>query len=165
MITAGVLLAAAAAPAPPPDFSQLSIFATAERRPAFEATTRVRVGTFEGPMVGAGVKVTYWFIREREDGEGRVTDRAAANSKTCPAVLHAIRGLEHLRLPTPDVPGYSRDYDVIVMDGTTYLLTGTSRHSDGQPGDFSVSSNTGTPLATWTERLFLSLESCWKETP
>lgn len=165
MTMAGVLVAAAIGAQQTPDFSQLSVFATVERRPSFEGTTRVRIGTFEGPLVPAGEKVTYWFLREREDREGRVVDRTVADGGGCPTSVAAIRGLEHLRLPTPDVPAYRRDYNVIVADGISYSLEGVSRHLDGQPGEFSVRSNTGTPLSKWTERLFQSLESCWRSLP
>lgn len=148
---------------PVPDFSQISVFATFERRGAFElGKTRVRIGTVEGPMDSTKGEVNYWFVRERHDRQGKVLDRSSASTAACPASLKPLRALEALQLPHPDVPGYQRDYDVIVVDGVGYKLEGTSRHADGQPGDYSIESNRGTPLARWADGLLRALENCWK---
>jgi hypothetical protein len=130
------IAAAAAQPATTiePDLKQLFVFATVERRPSFEPTTRVRIGTFEPFQENSGR--SYWFIRERENEQKQVTDRAATSTEACPAALSIVQSLEELELPRPDVIGYRRDYDVIVTDGIHYRLSGVVRHPDGQPGDF-----------------------------
>ena len=157
------LLAASLVHEPPsavPDFSQLWVFATLERDPAWENLTRIRIGTFEGTEADPGV--TYWFLREVQDEDERVSDSAWASSATCPAALPVLKRLEALEMPKPDVPGYRRNGGVIVMDGVSHRLSGVSRHRDGQPGDYSIESNNGTPLARWSDALFRALERCWR---
>lgn len=164
MAGAHLLLAAALAqtsPAGGPDFKQLWVFATIERRPSFEKGTRIRIGTFDSPM--GATDGAYWFVKGEEVSRDVYSEQAAASSKTCPAVLPVLKQLERLRLPQPDVPGIGRDYDKIVMDGVQYRLNGTSRHVDGQPGDYAIESNTRTPLAKWADALFRSLDGCWSK--
>jgi hypothetical protein len=115
-----------------PDLSQLSVFATIERKPSWEDRIRVRVGTFRGMESDSGS--TYWFTREIEDGSERVKAKAWTSTDSCPAALPVLRRLETLKMPQPDVPGSRRDANIIIMDGATYRLSGNARHADGQSG-------------------------------
>jgi hypothetical protein len=160
-----LLFAAVAAPAEaapiPPDFTQLWTFATFTAAPAFEPTAiRVKLGTFQA---GEGV---YWIVRDRVNREKEHSGPVEfTNSTLCPKVLPQLRRLEDLDMPAPDVPGMGRDADIIIMDGVSYTLQGSSRHADGQPGDYSIESNVGSPLARWVDGMDAALEGCWRPLP
>ena len=144
----------------PPDLRQLWVFATVEREPSWEDLIRVRVGTFGG--LETEPDPTYFFTREVEDREEHLRARAWTSTEVCPAALPVLRRLERLAMPHPDVPGYRRGANVIIMDGARYRLNGIARHADGQPGDYSIESNVGSPLAQWIDKLFSVLEKCWR---
>jgi hypothetical protein len=156
-LAAALLQGAAVAP---PDLSQLSDFATIERKPSWEDRIRVRVGTFGGMETDPGS--TYWFTREIEDKAEHIGGLAWTNTDACPAALPVLKRLERLKMPQPDVPGFGRDANIIIMDGASYRLSGIARHADGQPGDYSIESNRHSPLARWADKLFQVLEKCWK---
>ena len=157
------VMAAAAlqsAPVVPPDFSQLRVFATVERKPSWEDRLRVRIGTFRGMETDPGSD--YWFTREIEDGVERVKGRAWSSTASCPAALPVLQQLETLKMPQPDVPGYGRDANIIITDGSRYQLSRTALHADAQAGDYSIESSVQSPLARWADKLMSVLEKCWK---
>lgn len=144
-----------------PDLAQLHVFATVEQRPTFKGASRIRLGTFEGPILWPGQKVTYWFLMDRHDEEGRLVAQSVADSATCPASLAVVSNLQKLKLPHPDVPGVRPDFDAVSLDGTLYRLDVTARHPAGNVGDLSITSHGGTPLAEWTKALNGALDACW----
>ncbi|MFT3966058.1 MAG: hypothetical protein QM690_09270 [Sphingobium sp.] len=102
----------------------------------------------------------YWI--ERRERRGSAETMAWADSRRC-SPLHpliaAMRDLEPLR---PDPPGFNDDAALsLAVDGTLYRLEGSGRTGDRQSGRFSMSTNVGTPLAAWADRLEAELKPCW----
>lgn len=85
-----------------------------------------------------------------------------ADSATCPAIPSIIASMQNIKMPSP-APYGVRGGGLIVMmlDGAGYSLTAPS--SDVM-GSLTISSNIGSPLATWVDASIADLASCWTET-
>jgi hypothetical protein len=81
-----------------------------------------------------------------------------AESKTCPAVRSVIVSMRDIKIPSPAPYGLPDQSMSITMDGTGYSLTAPS--SDNM-GKLTISSNVGSPLASWVDASFKLLETCW----
>jgi len=61
-------------------------------------------------------------------------------------------------MPYPAPFGGDGDGGSIILDGITYVLTTPTNFPDGK---MTISSNEGSPLATWVNNAFKALEPCW----
>ncbi len=84
---------------------------------------------------------------------------AWADSETCPAVRSVIVAMRGIQMPSPAPYGLPDGSAVITLDGTGYSLTAPS--SDNM-GKLTISSNIGSPLASWVDTSLKQLESCWR---
>ena len=83
---------------------------------------------------------------------------AWADSATCPAVRSVMVSMRNIRMPSPTPYGLPGQAMTITLDGTGYSLTAPS--SDNM-GKLTISSNIGSPLASWVDASLKQLESCW----
>jgi len=141
------------------DFDRVVLFATIERSPAFGRTTRLRIGMV--PDLRGAPNGVYWFMKDVRISRDKFSPALVVSSQLCPTAMAIMRQLEQLPLGTPDVPGLGQDALGWPKDGTSYSLKGISRQPDGQRGEYSAFTNTGSPLAKWTDHLFRVLERCW----
>lgn len=139
------------------------------------ATLGVR-GAFGTPNEQLGLYV-FWTRSRAEGGEKvfairRASSTASSNSKiewatsfNCPGLEAVIIDLELLPMPMIDVPTVGRnDHQGPPTDGVGYSLW--SRYPtwpDGFSSSIQVSSNLGTPLAEWSERLRQTTATCWSD--
>lgn len=84
---------------------------------------------------------------------------AWADSATCPAVRSIISNMRDLKMPSPAPYGLKDQLRPLTVDGTGYSLTAPS--SD-RMGKLTISSNIGSPLASWIDASFEQLKPCWK---
>jgi hypothetical protein len=83
---------------------------------------------------------------------------AWADSRTCPAVRPMIAAMRELPVARFAPPGFSEG-SPLIMDGVCYSL-----HSYSDDGSLTVSTNVGTPLASWVEASLERLGPCWTST-
>jgi hypothetical protein len=96
---------------------------------------------------------TVRIIRKQE---GAVEVRRAT-STTCPAVSDAVSSFRTVPMPQPQFPDQgTKD----VRDGRTYIVRFDARYGDDDAGVVELSSNMGTPLADWVDKLLAKLGSC-----
>jgi hypothetical protein len=156
LLLAGAL---AGAPTSGPNFDRLMLFATIERSPSFERTTRLRIGMV--PDLRGGRDGVYWFMKDVRTSRDKFSPALVVSSQSCPSAMPIMRQLERLPLGTPDVPGLGQDALPWPKDGTSYSLKGISRQLGAQRGEYSAFTNSGSALAKWTDHLFSALERCW----
>jgi hypothetical protein len=142
-----------------PDLRNFPTFMTLEVRPSFEPEfTTLYIGRFETDPTGV-----FWFKRERVNQWKRsIKHEDYTTTDLCPDALVQVQALQHLQMPEPDVPGVEPDYTKLILDGVGYALSGHSVHPDGQPGEFRIESNVGSPLAKWADSMLKSLAGCWR---
>jgi hypothetical protein len=131
------------------------------RRPALRRMSEsVEIGTLG--MDRQTKKLRYW-LRYTKAGHGAVTTRWA-DSKTCPEVTGILERMQGLSMPQPAAPGIGEEKEIeITLDGIGYSLRAPAQFGR-KVGNFTMSSNVGTPLAQWTDDSFRRLEACWTET-
>jgi hypothetical protein len=155
----GIVLTTRNAVSGRPDLRNFPTFVRLERQPSFEPEwTTLFIGRFDGDPPGL-----FWFERERINPWKRtIAHHDYTTTDLCPGARAQVEALQQLQMPEPDVPGVEPDYTKLIMDGIGYSLAGHSRHADGQPGEFKIESNVGSPLAQWAELMLKSLQHCWK---
>ena len=121
-----------------------------------ETTTRVEICVSAN---GPGEDPDYVF-RRTFSGRNARPDEATASTAACVAARPVFLELETLALPTPDIPGRSPRVRRFFQDGSGYTLRMRALY-DLLEGGLTVSSNAGTPLAVWSNRLLAALEPCW----
>ena len=99
-----------------------------------------------------------YTLRLTKRSLGADPETAWADSATCPAVQSVIVSMRNIQMPSPAPHGRWSDSMPITLDGTLYSLTAPS--SDNM-GELTISSNVGSPLASWIDASFKHLESCW----
>lgn len=91
-----------------------------------------------------------------------------ATTQDCPALMSIVADLEALPLPKIDVWGIGEDLrNGPSTDGVSYALTVQWPQWPNSLGyQLSISSNLGSPLATWAGRLYDNeLAACWRTGP
>lgn len=86
---------------------------------------------------------------------------AWADSATCPEVRSVIASMRDIPVPSLAPYGLPGEARSITMDGTLYSLAAPS--SDNM-GKIAISSNVGSPLASWVDASLEQLASCWTAT-
>lgn len=114
-------------------------------------TIEVRTARSEAPN-----RMEYELTYTRERFRGKET--FSTTSIKCPAVRSVIISMRGLTMPRPAPYGVEGDSGEIVLDGTTYTL---SAPTDFTAGKMTISSNEDSPLATWVNNAFKTLEPCW----
>jgi hypothetical protein len=107
----------------------------------------------------------HFSFRRTAPNADRPSPTRYANTITCPAARAPLEALEDLALPGIDVPAIGREPTEIILDGADYRIAGRVVHADGQPGEFELSSNVGSPLARWIDSMMAALEPCWQADP
>ena len=82
------------------------------------------------------------------------------NSRTCPAVRPMLQQMRDIAMPRPAPYGVEGEETEIVMDGAYYELQAPSNFSNG---NLTITSNVGSPLATWVDDAFVKLAACWSK--
>lgn len=155
---APAILPAPLPPAPAPDPFGQRAWAHFSRSPALRGTSeRVDVAT---SGVDPKSHVLFYAMRLTRTRFSQPDTVLWADSRTCPAVRPALAALGTLAMPRPSAPGIDPPGDM-VLDGVGYALAMPGRFAGGGEGQFSVSSNIGTPLAAWVDRSLKALEPCW----
>jgi hypothetical protein len=110
------------------------------------------------------------FTGERTDGEfhyrlrlttkmlGQEPETKWADSQTCPEVRSVITSMRDIEMPSPAPYGVGQPRS-ITLDGIQYELTAPSSFNMGK---LTLSSNVGSPLASWIDAGFAQLAPCWK---
>jgi hypothetical protein len=114
-------------------------------------TIKVRTARSEAPN-----RMDYELIYTRESLQTKET--FSTTSVACPAVRTIIVSMRGLTMPHPAPFGVDGDSSEIVLDGSTYVLRAPT---DFTSGTMTISSNEGSPLATWVNDAFTALEPCW----
>ena len=104
-------------------------------------------------------EVIYW-VRRTTRHPGQSLGVAHADSVRCPAVLAVLRSMRDLPAPRPAPPLLDNADILVTADGTLYELHAPAAYSGKTPGEISLSSNVGTPLADWVERSLAALQPC-----
>lgn len=112
----------------------------------------VEIGTDE--ITDAG---SIFWIRRTIQAPGRKTVTSKVDTRSCPQMLAALDVLRDLPMPRPSLPG---DASIVTADGTGYSLTISAAYAGASPGDVTLTSNVGTPLAAWVEDALSKLDSC-----
>ena len=88
----------------------------------------------------------------------RSSETHSVTSLECPAIRDVLIGMRDLTMPRPAPYGIPGENGDIVLDGVGYMLHAPSNFSSG---DLVITSNTGSPLATWMDGAFQTLAHCW----
>lgn len=151
-----LVLAALLAAAPAEPVSLSPPWATIRRSPALLRTQEaVEIGTVGGAWPEG---IRYWMrrtVRQRS-----ATTVGWTTTADCPG-SRALIGEMELLAAGVDVPGQGWESKAIILDGVGYSLEAPARIGDGGIR-FGISSNLGTPLAAFTDRLLAALAPCWK---
>jgi hypothetical protein len=99
-----------------------------------------------------------YILRLTKRSLGADPQIAWADSATCPAVRSVIAGMRNIRMPSAAPYGLPGETRSITLDGTLSSLTAPS--SDNM-GKLTISSNIGSPLASWIGASLKQLEPCW----
>lgn len=139
------------------------------------ATVEVQ-GAFGTPDEVLGLYVFWTKLRDEGGQKGFAVRRVSlsatserriewATSFACRGLEDVIVDLETLPMPTIDVPTAGAEYTPApVADGVTYSLWSRSPTWSGASSySIEVSSNVGTPLADWSQRLRSTLAPCWSD--
>lgn len=86
---------------------------------------------------------------------------AVVKSTDCPAIRQIVTTMAKLQMPQP-LPIVDSKLPPTIMDGNYYELTAPSSFSNGR---LSITSNVGTPLATWVEDALAALQPCLPPVP
>lgn len=100
-------------------------------------------------------------LRRSSTDRGGAVSVAFTNTSACPGVLSLLGEMEQLELPRPDLPGFGKELEWVIMDGATYSLTAPALYR-GRESRLVVQSNVTTPLARWIDRTLSALEPCWR---
>lgn len=99
-----------------------------------------------------------YVLRFTKRAHGAEPEIAWADSATCPAVRSVMTAMRDIAMPSPAPYGLADEAMTITVDGVGYSLTAPS--SDNM-GNLTISSNVGSPLASWVDASFKQLEACW----
>jgi hypothetical protein len=83
-----------------------------------------------------------------------------ANSRTCPAIKPLLRSMRDIQMPKPQPFGIDDMDAEITLDGAGYVLDVPSNFANGR---LTISSNVGSPLATWIDGALKALDRCWSK--
>ena len=104
-------------------------------------------------------EVIYWVrrtTRHLDESPGV----AHTDNVRCPALLAVLRSMRDLPAPRPAPPLLDNADILVTADGTLYELHAPAAYSGRTPGEITLSSNVGTPLANWVERSLAALQPC-----
>lgn len=147
-----------AAPAPArPSFLRLNVDPALGR-----GHRQLEVGILppEGSLLRERSRPDYWF--RRTSPRDTSLPPAYTTTRDCPAARAALKSLEQLAMPAPDIPGIGHHVGVIVLDGVGYSLEAGTIHADGQSGQARLTGNVGSPLARWAQAMEAALAPCWQ---
>lgn len=160
MLIALILQAAAVAALPsPPDVFAQRAWAHFSRAPALKGTSEtVDVAIIAMPP-RSNVAVYAMRITRRRFQQADTT--GWADSRSCPAMLPALKAMRALAVPHPTVPGMEQRPGSIMVDGIGYRLWTQARFDGGGEGRLDFDSNVGTPLAAWVDKSLDAVSRCW----
>ena len=126
---------------------------------AHHALSRLDIDVKVGTQITGGEEL-YW-IRRTIRKPGRKPQTSQVDTRSCPQMLITLRSLRDLPMPRPKLPFPSDDPIVVTADGIGYSLTVPVAY----PGTFltqdvTLTSNIGTPLATWVDDALARVDSC-----
>ena len=104
-------------------------------------------------------EVIYWVRRTTRHSD-ESPGVAHTDSVRCPAVLAVLQSMRELPAPPPAPPLLDSTDILVTADGTLYELHAPAAYSGRTPGEITLSSNVGTPLANWVERSLAALQPC-----
>lgn len=128
------------------------------RRPALRRIAeKVEIGTLgRDPSTK---RLRYWLRYTRTENGAQTLHWI--DSANCSAVQVMLEAVQELTAPKPSPPGMA-DMISITMDGIGYSLripaTFGSRNAN-----MTLTSNIGTPLASWVDDSLRRLEPCWTD--
>jgi hypothetical protein len=143
-----VLAVASAQPALPEPWAQFS------RSGSLNHTTET-VGIFTGKRTDGEFQ---YRLRLTKEMLGKEPETKWADSQTCPEVRSVISSMRDIEMPSPAPYGVGQPRSM-TLDSTQYELTAPSSFN---MGEVTLSSNVGSPLASWIDAGFAQLASCWK---
>jgi hypothetical protein len=100
---------------------------------------------------------SYWISRTIRKPRQK-TQTSEFYTRTCPQMLAVLRSLHDLPMPRAYIP--PQDPLFVVADGTGYSLTIDAAYPEALPGELTLHSNVGTPLAAWIDDALATLDSC-----
>lgn len=134
----------------------------------------VHVGMFAGTAEDGGAidrkNQPVWFQGTFSDRNGWAGPKRIrwTDSNRCPEALVELKKVRDIGSPKPILPMLPDDkeddveYGEIYLDGRVYELDVDSSNYNGQAaGQFHASSNIDTPLASWVEKMIITLQPCW----
>lgn len=96
------------------------------------------------------------MVRIIKRQEGAVEVRRIT-STTCAAVSDVVSSFRTVPMPQPQLPSEgTKD----VRDGTTYIVRFDARYGNDDAGVVQLSSNMGTPLAEWADKVLAKISNC-----
>jgi hypothetical protein len=134
----------------------------------------VHVGMFAGAAEDGGAidrkNQPVWFQGTFSDRNGWAGPKRIGwtDSNRCPQALAELKKVRQIGSPKPILPMLPDDkeddveYGDVYVDGRVYELDVDSSNYNGQSaGEFHASSNVDTPLASWVEKMIVTLQPCW----
>jgi hypothetical protein len=115
----------------------------------------VEIGTDE--ITDAG---PIFWIRRTIQTPRQKKQISRVDTKSCPQMLAALRSLRDLPMPRPNMWPLDGDEFIVTADGASYSLTISAAYPGASPGDLTLNSNVGTPLAAWVDDTLSALDSC-----
>lgn len=134
-------------------------WATLRIEPAFaETRTEIAIGTLRYDQQAE--QFSYWMRREERGLRGDSLVVRWADSRTCAAMPSAIGAMRHVGTMEVAPPGFVQSSPP-PLDGTLYTLEAPGVYLGGRIANLRITTNVGTPLAVWAERLKTDMADCW----
>ena len=124
---------------------------------AHHALSRLNIDVEIGFVHGTGDEPVYW-IRRRIQRPRQKPQTSRVDTQSCPQMLTALKSLHDLPMPRANLLFLDPTY--LIADGTGYSLTIPAAYPSSPPGELTLNSNVGTPLADWIEDALATLDSC-----
>lgn len=158
LLLAQASLAAMEDPAPAADMPS-GKWATVRIEPSFaETRTEIAIGTLRYDQQAQ--QLDYWMRREERKIRGDGLAVRWADSRTCAAMRPAISAMRHVRAMQVAPPGFVESSPP-PLDGTLYTLEAPGVFPGSRIANLRITTNVGTSLAAWAERLKADIADCW----